>query len=293
IFRTSSLLFPPSSSSSSRSSSSSHRTQTLITKAGGLRGYTSQFLLIPEYGIGITVLVAGDGHALAWLREKILQILIPAVEAVSRAQTAARLAGTYTAAAAAAAGKRNDSSGDDEALNSSITISMHDPPGGLTLTRWISNSTDFLAVYTRMSQAASHDQSDRPGPAGHVQLTPARTRRGGAGGADGASKRRGEGEVWRAGFVLDEFVDAKDAVIDMRLVTDVDTFTYAARSLEEFVFWGEKGGKAERVELPGLRVVLGREEEKGKEEVYEGDAEAEGWMGRLQKLQKVIKPLLG
>ncbi|KAL8893729.1 MAG: hypothetical protein Q9207_008571, partial [Kuettlingeria erythrocarpa] len=242
---------------------------------GGLRGYTSQFLLLPEYGLGITVLVAGDGHALSWLRERVLKTLVPAVEEISRAQTAARLVGTYTAVAATAGNDSNN----EEALNSSLTISLLPPPSGLTLTRWISNSTDFLALYTRMSQATSHQSG--PSPPGHVQLTPARStrRRGGDG------KR---GEVWRAGFVLDELADADGAVIDMRLVTDVDTFTYAARSLEEFVFWGGgdgEAGKAERVELPGLRVVLGREEAQARSGGDEGNADAEGkgWIGRLQK----------
>ncbi|KAL8748907.1 MAG: hypothetical protein Q9184_007029, partial [Pyrenodesmia sp. 2 TL-2023] len=215
IFRTSSLL------------PSSNRIQTLVTKAGGLRGYTSQFLLLPEYDLAITVLVAGDGHALAWLREEVLKALIPAVEDITRQQTSARLSGTYTAAAA------------NNTINSSLTLSMQPPPSGLTITSWLSNGTDFLALYRSMSQSASR----QPSP-GKVQLTPTRTKRG------------DNGEVWRAQFVLDEFDRGEGGVVDMRLVTDVDTFTYAAKSVEEFVFWIGEGGVAEGVALPGLRVEL-------------------------------------
>ncbi|KAL8918911.1 MAG: hypothetical protein Q9208_007092 [Pyrenodesmia sp. 3 TL-2023] len=242
IFRTSSLL------------PSSKRIQTLVTKAGGLRGYTSQFLLLPEYDLAITLLVAGDGHALTWLREQILQTLVPAIDEITRHQTSTRLSGTYTALAA------------NSTINSSLTLSMLPPPSGLTLTSWLSNSTDFLSLYMNVSQSASR----QPG-LGKVQLTPTRTKRG------------GNGEVWRAQFVLDEFDRGEVGVVDMRLVTDVDTFTYAARSVEEFVFFIDEVGRATRVELPGLRVELGREKEE--EEAWESKV----WMERLRG--GLMKPL--
>lgn len=233
--------------------------QTLVTKAGGLRGYTSQFLLFPEYDLAIAILVAGDGHALNWLRDEIFKTLVPAVEDIARQQTSTRLSGTYTAVAA------------NSTINSSLTLSMQPPPCGLTITSWISNDTDFLALYISMSQSAS-----RQPDAGKVQLTPTRT------------KRDGKGEVWRAQFVLDKFWDGGGGrgrgVIDMRLVTDVDTFTYAARSLEEFVFFVDDVGRATRVELPGLRVELVREQQRQRDE----GRESSFWVERLRTLMKPL-----
>ncbi|KAL8965847.1 MAG: hypothetical protein Q9197_006292, partial [Variospora fuerteventurae] len=205
----------------------SNRIQTILTKAGGLRGYSSQLLLLPEYNIGIIVLVAGDGHALAWLREEILKAVVPAVDAIARKQAAERFSGTYA-------------SPDDTHMNSSISVEVQGS-SGLMLTSWISNGTNFLATYVKMSQKASGS----PGRPGKVQLTPSGTNRGSSNGD----------VVWRAQFVADE-LPAAAGVIDMHLVTDVDTFTYAARSVEEFVFATDSEGIASEVRLPGLRITL-------------------------------------
>lgn len=217
IFRTQELL--PDSS----------RIQTIITKAGGLRGYASQLLLIPEYGIGVIVLVAGDGRALSWLREETLRSLVPRIEEIARQQTADTLSGTYIA-------------NSDASINSSISVEV-DGSSGLVMTSWSSNGTDFLARYISMSKKESGFVGS-----GRVQLTPSLTHRG------------GDGEVWRANMVPDEFPTA--GVINMHLVTDVDTFTYASRSLEEFVFRTNSGGRAVRVELPGLRISLDKQQPK-------------------------------
>ncbi|KAL8646122.1 MAG: hypothetical protein Q9210_006311 [Variospora velana] len=206
----------------------SNRIQTIITKAGGLRGYSSQLLLLPEYNIGIIVLVAGDGHALAWLREEILKAVVPAVDAIARQQAAERFSGTYVSP--------------DTHMNSSISMEVQGS-SRLMLTSWISNGTDFLATYVKMSQQTSGS----PGP-GKVQLMPSDTNRG------------SNGDVWRAQFVADE-LPAAAGVIDMHLVTDVDTFTYAARSVEEFVFAMDSGRIASEVHLPGLRTTLTKQQQ--------------------------------
>lgn len=210
IFRTEDLL--PDSS----------RIQTVVTKAGGLRGYSSHLVLIPEYEISIAVLVAGDGHALSWLREEVLTAVVPVVEDITREQTAKRLGGIYSSST--------------PSVNSSITLEVQGP-SGLVVASWISNGTDFLARYIDMSQRAGG-----VGRPGKVRLTSADT------------ERAGKGEVWRSQFIPDE-VPLK-GVINTQIITDVDTFTYAARSMEEFVFKIGDAGYATEIELPAFRTKL-------------------------------------
>ncbi|KAL8958681.1 MAG: hypothetical protein Q9193_004309 [Seirophora villosa] len=226
----------------------SNRIQTIMTKAGGLRGYTSQLLLIPEYNLGIVVLVAGDGHALAWLREELLKAVVPAVDGIARQQTAERFSGTYISA--------------DKHINSSLSVDVQGS-SGLVLTSWISNGTDFLTTYIQMFQHVSGSAAP-----GKVQLTPSLMKRGSS-----------EGDVWRAQFVPDELPPAA-GVIDTRLITDVDTFTYASRSVEEFVFSMDPSGVASKVHLPGLRITLRKQQR----EVVPGDA----WVRSVWNLMRPL-----
>ncbi|KAI4122420.1 MAG: hypothetical protein LQ338_005825 [Usnochroma carphineum] len=233
IFRTQDLL------------PNSGRIQTIVTKAGGVRGYSSHLLLIPEYELGIVVLVAGDGHALSWLREELLTAIVPVIEQIARQQTAERLSGTYISA--------------DTRVKSSISLEVQGSLG-LVLTSWVSNGTDFLTRYISMSkQGSGYD-----GP-GRVQLTPSHTKRGET------------GEVWRAQFVPNE--SPRAGIIDTHLITDVDTFTYASRSVEEFVFCTEISGHASKVDLPGLRITLSKQEP---------EPVLSAWGQRLRNLMKPL-----
>ncbi|KAL8804441.1 MAG: hypothetical protein Q9182_002546 [Xanthomendoza sp. 2 TL-2023] len=180
IFRTSDML------------ADSDRIQTIFTKAGALRGYSSQLLMIPEYDLGIVVLVAGDRRALPWLREEILKTLVPAVEQVARDQAADRIMGLYVSG--------------DSAINSSVSIEL-ESHHRLVVTSWISNGTDFLATYTALLSQKNES--------GILQLTPARIGRG------------KNGEVWRSQFVQDRFLS--EGIISSNLIEDVDTMTLVAQ----------------------------------------------------------------
>ena len=211
IFRTSDML------------PDSDRIQTIFTKGGALNGYFSQLLLIPEHNLGLVVLVAGDGHATRWLREKVLKLLIPAVEQIARDQAASKLSGSYMS--------------NDATINSSTTFEVSGSRG-LVLTSWLSNGTDFLAQYGHMSNPRRKR--------GHVQLTPSNVSRG------------KNSEVWRAAYVLDELLPS-DEIVNANLIVDVDILSYASRSLEEFVFELDDSGRATKVTLPGFRITLDRQ----------------------------------
>ncbi|KAL8753250.1 MAG: hypothetical protein Q9199_005182 [Rusavskia elegans] len=210
IFRTSDML------------SDSERIQTIVTKAGGLRGYSSQLLLIPEYNLGLVVFVAGDGYATSWLREEVLKLLIPAVENIGRDQTASKLSGSYISS--------------DATINSSTTFEVYGSRG-LVVTSWISNGTDFLTQFVNMS-----NPKRKPG---NVQLTPSNISRG------------NNTKVWRAEYVLNKL--PSEGIVNTNLIVDLDNFSYASRSLEEFVFELDKSGRAMKVNLPGFRITLDRQ----------------------------------
>ncbi|KAL8664193.1 MAG: hypothetical protein Q9202_003271 [Teloschistes flavicans] len=215
IFRTSDIL------------SDSDRIQTIVTKAGGLTGYTSQLLLIPEYDVALVLLVAGDGNARNWIREEILKAVVPKLEDMSRRETGDRLTGTYTSS--------------NDRINSSLSVEVQGS-SGLVVTSWISNSTDFLTKYIDWSTP-----KERSGESSKVQLIPTGTR------------REKHGEVWRARYVPRD-VPSK-GIISMDDINDVDIFNYASRSVEEFVFRTDSLGYADAVELPAFRVTLTKRQE--------------------------------
>ena len=207
IFRTDSLL------------PNSDRNIDLFIKAGGLSGYTSRIILIPEYNLGVTVLVAGDGKALGWLEEVLLKKLIPGVDSMAKYQTRETYADTYQAPASLG-------------INSSISFEVDDA-FGLVVTSWISNDTDFLYHYKEVLKGTT---------AGRVQIVPSNIQRGTT------------GEVWR---IISVAPDLRQGLfIEGCLLDDLDSMMYGGRSLEEIVFHRNTNGVVESVELPAFRITL-------------------------------------
>ena len=204
------------------------RGMTLYAKAGNLDGYSSHIILVPEYGIGFTLLVAGDGKALKWIEDQVLTTTIQGIENIAREQVRQKYTGSYHAPLSTG-------------INSSLTLSL-DGSSGLVVTSWISNGTDFLPKYASFS-------SDEPGKA---QLIPSRLKRGAA------------GEVWRLTFVQPD-VKPK-SVVDTCQMNDVDSIMYGGRSVDEFVFLKDRNGVVQGVELSAFRITLAKsldEETKG------------------------------
>lgn len=207
IFRTNSLVFD------------SNRIVDLFTKSGSLSGYASRIILIPEYNIGVTVLVAGDGKAKGWTEELVLSKLIPEVESVARCQMKDKYAATYFAPAYLG-------------INSSMKIEM-DGASGLILTSWISNGTDFLDQYAALSKGVDK---------GRAQLVPSNIRRGSS------------AEAWRLMFAIPD--TRTGTSMENCLIDDLDSMMYGGRSLEEFLFHLDENGVVESVELPAFRITL-------------------------------------
>lgn len=194
------------------------RGMMLYTKAGNLDGYSSHMILVPEYGIGLTLLVAGDGKALKWVEDQVITMTIRGIESIAREQTCQKYTGTFHAPLNAG-------------INSSLTLSL-DGSSGLVITSWISNGTDFLPKYATF-------WSDEPGKA---QLIPSRMRRGAM------------EEVWRLTFVQPDLKPR--SVIDTCQMNDVDSIMYGGRSVDEFIFSIDHSGEVKAVELSAFRITL-------------------------------------
>ena len=219
----------------------STRPLTFITKGGGLPGYTTIVIMIPEYAIGITILVAGNGKALEDIREVVVNEMVRFAEEAAMVELRARYVGTY----------------EEESSNSSITLAQSDEYG-LTVTRWISNSVDTLRGFGEIYQ--------RFGGGGpwqmHVLPTLLYT-----------DEKAQEGEKWRFspqnlppehGKKRTPGGSSSSSVWDNFCVSDWDIIAYAGKPMTEIVFQGG-GGEAhhvstESVQLSGFRSTLYRKE---------------------------------
>ena len=195
---------------------------TVVTKAGGLQAYYSHLVLVPEYELGFTILVAGDVEAFQWLDNELTTNVVNRFEKIARMQTSEKYAGLYNSAT----------------LNSSITLEV-EGGSGLVAKTWISNGTDFLVEYTYL-KTGKRDISQ-----GRVQLVPMRIFKGNG------------GELWRATFVP-ATMEPK-GVIDGCMINDVDSLMYGERSIQEFEFIFDKHGKVSAVDIPAFRVTLQKE----------------------------------
>lgn len=218
----------------------STRPLTFVTKGGGLPGYTSIVIMIPEYAIGITILVAGNGKALEDIREVVVTEMVRFAEEAAMAELRARYVGTYD---------------DDEGTNSSITLAQSDRYG-LTVTRWISNGVNTLLAFGEIySRFGSGPWQMHVLPTLLYVDEPAQ-----------------KGEKWR---LIPQNISpdphekttsgdsGSSSVWDNFCVSDWDIIAYAGKPMTEIVFWG--GGAAdehhegsESVQLSGFRSTLYR-----------------------------------
>jgi hypothetical protein len=132
---TSSLLFSvggPWEIWRTRSRITSGRVVDLYTKSGSVGQYTSQLILLPDYGVSLSLLIAGSssGPVVTIATETVLQSLIPMLETVSIREACDTLCATY------------ESSSPD--VNSSITVAAD--ADGLFVERWINRGVDIKAV---------------------------------------------------------------------------------------------------------------------------------------------------
>jgi CubicO group peptidase (beta-lactamase class C family) len=208
------------------------RVTRFVTKSGGLPGYTSIIMLLPEYDLGVTLLLAGPPTFFDQLREIVSVALVRAAEDVAIRQLHESYAGTYTSP--------------DPHLNSTVTLKADQR--GLVITKWVSNSTDIYSSSFFEAQTPPHI---------YVQLGPTLLY---------YNEKKQLGERWRI-MVVEERNQAEGGVWDDFCIEDYDRATYAGKPFNEVAFWDErKDGRFGVLELVGFRANLTRVDEDDDEE---------------------------
>ncbi len=172
----------------------------IVSKGGALRGFYSSLVMVPEFGIGFSILTAAESvKVMEDLRETFTRSVVDAMDDAFRALTRSRYSGVYLS--------------DDR--QSALELEVQD---GLTVKRWISNGTDFLQTYALLQNKKAPWKA---------QLLPT--------GVVEESTPAGQVEYWRLDMVDESNV--KDERIWADAVwTDVDDLQYAGRAVGEFGF---------------------------------------------------------
>ncbi|KFY02975.1 hypothetical protein O988_01744 [Pseudogymnoascus sp. VKM F-3808] len=213
MYRTSSIL------------PSTLRPVTFITKGGGLPGYSTYIIMVPDYDLGITIFTAGPPELLDILREAVTVPLTRAAEEAAQRDLHNRYTGTFAAAAP---------------LNSTIVLAQSDTQA-LYIDSFISNSTVILSAWLPILSSLTQGRPFR------LQLVPSLSYRD-----DGAGRK---GEVWRGTLVLER---REEGVWDDYCISNMDPWSYADKPLLEVVFWEGEGRIIEELEMVGFRVRMAR-----------------------------------
>jgi hypothetical protein len=194
--------------------------------------YSSYIGLLPDYNVGFAILAADtasnadlNAHA-----DIIGDVLLPAVIEIAISNAASNFAGTYVSSSSSIGGI---------SLNSSITISFDSMPG-IFVDSFLSNGSDFRnALATLYGVANPKALSMRLYPTTHTSSGP------------------GSVQAFRAVY-QDENALADNGTPTCVSWMDVDKVIYGGFALDWFLFELNDDGEAISVEIPALRVKLGR-----------------------------------
>ncbi|KAI0910865.1 beta-lactamase/transpeptidase-like protein [Ustulina deusta] len=210
-----------------------YRWITAFNKAGRIGDYSSVLAIIPDYDIGISVLLAGElpPNANFNLLDIVGEVLIPAVEDAARAEAEATYSGHYAFA-------------DTRRLNSSMTIETDDQPG-LSVSQWISNGTDFAWTSTVLQN-------------GYFPLTP-RIRLYPTG-LEGQSPNGRKRVVFKAVFEDADAPSKATAMFSTDCATwiNVASVIYGSAAMDELIFDMDSKSKVTSITSPSLRVTLNK-----------------------------------
>ena len=129
-----------------------HRVIDLYTSSGGLGLYGSLLVLVPDYDVALTVLVAGPSdteNPANELASTIIKAFLPVIEKIGKQQAATLYAGSYESLSS----------------QSALQITVDDGPG-LHVNQWVSNGQDFLQAYKGFTGQQAGDVDFRLYPTG-------------------------------------------------------------------------------------------------------------------------------
>ena len=109
------------------------KTSWMYTKSGNIGSYGAQVALLPDHGVGFSVLAAGTTAArhVEILAGMVSAAYAPALEAAAKEEACSVYAGTYQ----------------DEKSNSTLTVAVKDSDPGLVVSEWIFHGSDVLTLY--------------------------------------------------------------------------------------------------------------------------------------------------
>lgn len=203
----------------------SRRTIQFITKGGGLPGYTSIVVVIPDYELGVTILVAGGREDLLGAMLEIVTVaIVRAAEQLAVRQLSERYAGTYQSS--------------DPDLNSTITFTADHR--GFVAEKFISNSTNVLDGAAANLYVAEN---------WYAALSPTLLYH---------DEDKKQGEEWRM-LNAEVRTESVGGIWDDFCVEDMDRPMYAGLPFNEFRFWDRnEKGQFQTIEIVGFRVNLTR-----------------------------------
>ncbi|KAI0466017.1 beta-lactamase/transpeptidase-like protein [Xylaria cf. heliscus] len=211
-----------------------YRWITAFNKAGRISDYSSVLAIIPDYDIGVSVLLAGElpANANFNLLDTVGEILIPAVEEAARAEAGAIYSGHYVFS-------------NTTQLNSSMTIETDDQPG-LRVSQWISNGTDFAWISTVLQN-------------GYLPITP-RIRLYPTG-LEGPGIDGGKTVAFKAVFEDADAPSQATAMFSTDCATwiNVASVIYGSAAMDELIFNVDSKAKVTSITSPSLRVTLDKQ----------------------------------
>ncbi|KAK5073968.1 hypothetical protein LTR64_006891 [Lithohypha guttulata] len=222
--------------------SKSDRALTFITKGGGLPGYTSWIVMIPEYSIGITVLVAGNSKAMSEIAHIVIREMVALAEEIVLKELHSQYVGQYV----------------DHVNNDTTMVIKVSETNGLYVDSWTSNGTD---VKKGLKDFFSQDGSDIV-----LHLSPTLLY---------ANQKGQQGERWR--ILLRKASTGrpeKPSVWDKFCVADVELFMYGGVAMNELVFWKGEDGATDEIEPVAYRTSLKRSAAVGTYSPYESGDQA-------------------
>lgn len=197
------------------------------TKSGGLPGYGSTMVLVPEYGLGVSILVASPAapRVASLLLDTIQTTLIPALDDLARSQARSLYAGDYVL-----------ESGDSSAA---MSLTIDDGPG-LKVSTWNNRGVDMLISFDTLF----YNQAEGKAVPVDARLYPT-----------------GMGNRWRIVFSEGETENStsrKSAVKGDDCVSwyMADGLYYGKSPVDKVYFRVADDGKVEGLDIPILRTKL-------------------------------------
>ncbi|KAF5684903.1 beta-lactamase 2 [Fusarium denticulatum] len=206
---------------------STNRTSWMYTKGGKLGMYSSLMALLPDWGVGLTVLAAGTDApgVVGMIPGVIVSKLVPALEQAAKRQARQRYSGLY---------------GDE---GNGMVLAVQDSLPGLGVTSWLVDGRDMfdsIQLIVSESSTGSGNVSMRLYPTGLQTQT------------DG----KGRLESWRAVY---EIIDgASPSSSYCASWFSVDSVTYGGVSIDEFVIDVSEDGTAQGIAISTFDTRLER-----------------------------------